>query len=176
MSSLRVPRSPPQRAREIEDDDEGFESDAPIVDRLDDSYVSKARRRRAPWIYIVSVAMVAFAVWLQWFAPRANDQSVERLSGNVIHPIALVLTAHPDDEAMFFAPSILTLGEHGWDLHAVCLSDGDADGLGAVRKGELFGSYEVLGLAQDNVTLIQHACVSSLFSIISRSRLSPATC
>lgn len=37
---------------------------------------------------------------------------------------ALFVTAHPDDEAMFFAPSILGLQELGWDIEGLCLSSG----------------------------------------------------
>ena len=36
---------------------------------------------------------------------------------------ALVLTAHPDDEAMFFAPAIQALGKDR-DVWAVCMSTG----------------------------------------------------
>lgn len=39
------------------------------------------------------------------------------------HGSALVLTAHPDDEAMFFAPAITALGQDR-DVWAVCVSTG----------------------------------------------------
>ena len=38
--------------------------------------------------------------------------------------MALFVTAHPDDEAMFFAPSILALVERGLRVALVCLSTG----------------------------------------------------
>lgn len=37
---------------------------------------------------------------------------------------ALLVTAHPDDECMFFAPTILNLVESKVDLHLLCLSTG----------------------------------------------------
>ena len=38
----------------------------------------------------------------------------------------LFVIAHPDDEAMFFVPSILSLGEfEGYCLHVLCLSSGN---------------------------------------------------
>jgi hypothetical protein len=40
-------------------------------------------------------------------------------------PTALVLTAHPDDEAMFFTPTITSLVSQGWDIQALCLSTGE---------------------------------------------------
>lgn len=39
-------------------------------------------------------------------------------------PSALLITAHPDDEAMFFTPSILSLINQGYTVHLLCLSTG----------------------------------------------------
>jgi len=36
----------------------------------------------------------------------------------------LFITAHPDDEAMFFVPTIISLKEHGYKMHLLCLSNG----------------------------------------------------
>jgi N-acetylglucosaminylphosphatidylinositol deacetylase len=51
--------------------------------------------------------------------------------------------AHPDDEAMFFVPSILQLGAYN-SIHVLCLSNGNYAGLGAIREKELVKSCEVL--------------------------------
>jgi len=61
---------------------------------------------------------------------------------------ALLVTAHPDDEAMFFAPSILALNkaDSGVSLFHVCLSNGDSEGLGKERKAELEISLDILGI------------------------------
>jgi N-acetylglucosaminylphosphatidylinositol deacetylase len=37
---------------------------------------------------------------------------------------ALLITAHPDDEAMFFTPTILSLIDQGYIVHLLCLSTG----------------------------------------------------
>lgn len=37
---------------------------------------------------------------------------------------ALVVTAHPDDECMFFAPTIIRLVELNATVHLLCLSEG----------------------------------------------------
>ena len=60
----------------------------------------------------------------------------------------ILLIAHPDDEAMFFAPSLLhltspSLGNH---LKILCLSTGNADGLGETRTKELQKSALTLGV------------------------------
>lgn len=70
-----------------------------------------------------------------------------------------LLIAHPDDEAMFFSPTLLSLAPHN-DISVLCLSSGDADGLGAIRKGELVESCRRLGIKRDgDVTVIEHEYV-----------------
>ena len=49
----------------------------------------------------------------------------------------LLVISHPDDESMFFGPTIQALRRAGARTHILCLSNGDADGLGAVREKEL---------------------------------------
>ncbi|KAI8948271.1 putative deacetylase LmbE-like domain-containing protein [Xylaria longipes] len=63
-----------------------------------------------------------------------------------------LLIAHPDDEAMFFAPTVLALTrpESGNHVKILCLSTGDADGLGETRKHELVKSAMLLGLRQED--------------------------
>lgn len=46
------------------------------------------------------------------------------------------MIAHPDDESMFFLPTIFTLCSKS-DLHLLCLSTGNADGKGSTRIREL---------------------------------------
>jgi len=46
---------------------------------------------------------------------------------------------------MFFAPTILALTSEV-ELHSLCLSVGDADGLGQLRRDELESSLDVLGV------------------------------
>ncbi|KAK1989163.1 GlcNAc-PI de-N-acetylase [Colletotrichum cereale] len=62
-----------------------------------------------------------------------------------------LLIAHPDDEAMFFAPTVLALTKPDTGNHVkiLCLSSGDADGLGETRKKELVKSGMKLGLQQE---------------------------
>ncbi|SMQ48031.1 unnamed protein product [Zymoseptoria tritici ST99CH_1A5] len=59
-----------------------------------------------------------------------------------------LLIAHPDDEAMFFGPTLLSLTrpDLGNTVVILCLSSGDADGLGHIRVDELRKSALLLGL------------------------------
>lgn len=63
-----------------------------------------------------------------------------------------LLIAHPDDEAMFFSPTVLALTrpETGNHVKILCLSTGNADGLGETRKKELVKSAMTLGLRQED--------------------------
>lgn len=79
----------------------------------------------------------------------SNDNAVQRV---------LLLTAHPDDECMFFAPTILSLisptpstshDSISTELFSLCLSVGDADGQGPERVKELGRSLDVLGVNED---------------------------
>eukprot|EP01137_Pigoraptor_chileana_P000708 Opistho-2@37306 len=67
---------------------------------------------------------------------------------------ALVVTAHPDDECLFFAPSILRLASDGRNVHVLCLSTGDYEGLGSIRRQELFKSCKCLGIDESRVEII----------------------
>eukprot|EP01102_Stenamoeba_stenopodia_P001850 TRINITY_DN11673_c0_g1_i1.p1 TRINITY_DN11673_c0_g1~~TRINITY_DN11673_c0_g1_i1.p1 ORF type:complete len:289 (-),score=45.65 TRINITY_DN11673_c0_g1_i1:54-920(-) len=72
--------------------------------------------------------------------------------------------AHPDDEAMFFSPTIKTLSENinkrkkqgvaEVELCLLCLSSGNFDGLGEIRKKELVESCVRLGIDRDAVTIV----------------------
>ena len=86
----------------------------------------------------------------------------------------LLLTAHPDDECMFFAPTILALTNHRNDeihgnirnsyehgqTYSLCLSSGDADGLGELRKKELRDSLDVLGVPLGRSWVFDEPCVT----------------
>mmetsp|Transcript_16020 Transcript_16020/g.30773 ORF Transcript_16020/g.30773 Transcript_16020/m.30773 type:complete len:272 (-) Transcript_16020:149-964(-) len=68
----------------------------------------------------------------------------------------LLVIAHPDDEAMFFAPTLLGLAERGVRLHVLCLSTGNFAGLGDVRTSELRNSCVCLKIPPENVSVIDH--------------------
>ncbi|KAF8438121.1 LmbE-like protein [Boletus edulis BED1] len=70
----------------------------------------------------------------------------------------LLLTAHPDDECLFFAPTVLALREHPAhpEIFSLTLSIGNAAGFGEVRKEELSRSLDVMGIDQDNRWVVDH--------------------
>lgn len=83
----------------------------------------------------------------------------------------LLVTAHPDDESLFFAPTLISLLsqiQHNGDpekpvqrteVYSLCLSVGDADGLGDIRRQELMRSLNVLGIDGDRQWIVDSPCV-----------------
>ncbi|CAK6437577.1 unnamed protein product [Pipistrellus nathusii] len=67
---------------------------------------------------------------------------------------ALLVIAHPDDEAMFFAPTLLGLARLGRRLFLLCFSAGNYYNQGEIRKKELLQSCDVLGIPPTNVMII----------------------
>lgn len=68
--------------------------------------------------------------------------------------IGLVI-AHPDDESMFFVPTLSHLREEGSHaVHILCLSTGNADGLGTTRTAELRAAASLLGVPPARLRIV----------------------
>lgn len=73
---------------------------------------------RVPFLLGVLVILIAILL-----PPASVDcPNIQRVLGQP--GTALILTAHPDDEVMFFSPTILGLQEAGWNITGLCLSNG----------------------------------------------------
>lgn len=121
------------------------------------------------WLTYASIPILIVVLWLY---TAQFSKSFPTLRGKRI----CLLIAHPDDEAMFFAPTVqaLTRSELDNKLKILCLSSGpsivsfscsrahfgftgNADGLGETRKKELTKSAMLLGLeAEEDVFIIDH--------------------
>uniref|UniRef100_A0A8D1ASF2 N-acetylglucosaminylphosphatidylinositol deacetylase n=2 Tax=Sus scrofa TaxID=9823 RepID=A0A8D1ASF2_PIG len=91
-------------------------------------------------------------VWDAWERMKSQEQAGLPGGGSR----ALLVTAHPDDEAMFFAPTILGLARLGHQLSLLCFSAGDYYNQGEIRKKELLQSCDVLGIPSSSVTIIDN--------------------
>lgn len=66
----------------------------------------------------------------------------------------LIVTAHPDDECMFFGPTILSLSRlKNVQVYLLCLSNGNYYKNGRMRRAELWKSCDKLQMRPDNVIL-----------------------
>lgn len=144
MSNLRVPRSPPGAPRELETeaDDEaediaahlgaayptpGPETPNSPKQPFSRAFGAAAGGRAATTGALVFIAvLVALAVaGFQYLVSRGNERTALALADGLLTvPTVVVLTAHPDDEAMFFAPTILNLLAAGWVVLPICMSTG----------------------------------------------------
>ncbi|XP_074280947.1 putative N-acetylglucosaminyl-phosphatidylinositol de-N-acetylase [Silene latifolia] len=70
--------------------------------------------------------------------------------------VVLLVIAHPDDESMFFAPTINYLTSRGHNVHILCLSMGNADGMGSIRKDELYKACATLKVPLNQVAIVDH--------------------
>uniref|UniRef100_A0A914VKC9 N-acetylglucosaminylphosphatidylinositol deacetylase n=1 Tax=Plectus sambesii TaxID=2011161 RepID=A0A914VKC9_9BILA len=101
------------------------------------------------WLLIAFICVAVFVLGIHWLLA---DDGARRLT-NVRR--VLLVTAHPDDETMFFAPSILGLRAQGCDVYLLCLSMGDfRHGQGATRKRELWLAANCLGIDPSAVTAL----------------------
>lgn len=100
---------------------------------------------------LAAVLLAAPPLLYTWAASAARAR-LPSLRGRHI----CLLIAHPDDEAMFFAPSVLALTRPAAGNHVriLCLSTGDADGLGATRRRELQRSAVLLGLRSEEDVVV----------------------
>jgi N-acetylglucosaminylphosphatidylinositol deacetylase len=70
---------------------------------------------------------------------------------------ALLVVAHPDDEVMFFSPLLECMARFPKrQFHLLCLSTGNFDGLGEMRKEELLKCVQIFNIAQDYVHIVDH--------------------
>ncbi|OBT70814.1 hypothetical protein VF21_10026 [Pseudogymnoascus sp. 05NY08] len=105
------------------------------------------------WVTLSTLPILLVVVWLYTVA------TVKGRFPTLKNRRICLLIAHPDDEAMFFAPALLALTDPalGNHLKILCLSSGDADGLGETRKKELVKSGMLLGLRnEDDVFVVEN--------------------
>ncbi|KAG6836776.1 hypothetical protein H0H93_003554 [Arthromyces matolae] len=109
-----------------------------------------------PTNHISFIASLLFALLVVvLFKPLQSEVQ----TGNV-----LLLTAHPDDECMFFAPTIRALVRSQTPIYSLCLSIGNADGLGLIRKEELARSLEVLDIPSHRRWVVDHPDLQDNFT------------
>ncbi|KAF0038107.1 hypothetical protein F2P81_008591 [Scophthalmus maximus] len=117
-------------------------------------------------IYLGFFIVLSYLVWLKCIYYRHRRTLVKSLKRvtNVLSSSAtdgaevraLIVTAHPDDECMFFAPTIIQLVELNASVHLLCLSEGNYYNQGAERRRELLNSCAVLGIPASRITIVDH--------------------
>ncbi|XP_063811914.1 N-acetylglucosaminyl-phosphatidylinositol de-N-acetylase [Pseudophryne corroboree] len=106
---------------------------------------------------VVAAAAVLLLLW--YVCSRCMDSVSDRVAGSVLPSAGtpLLLIAHPDDECMFFAPTVLGLLREQRHLSVLCCSTGNYYNQGEIRRRELIQSCAVLGVPPTHVTIIDHS-------------------
>ncbi|GAA5848925.1 hypothetical protein JCM5353_000168 [Sporobolomyces roseus] len=113
------------------------------------------RRRRATisrfLLFVLALSFLLISTQSRWESQTISTDLKNATS-------VLWVIAHPDDESFFFAPSILNLlnEERGVRGSLLCLSIGDYEGVGAIRKMELQESCATLGIESSRCSAINH--------------------
>ncbi|XP_026184105.1 N-acetylglucosaminyl-phosphatidylinositol de-N-acetylase [Mastacembelus armatus] len=114
-------------------------------------------------LYLIICLAVSYVVGIKCIYYRHRRTLVQSLkhimtavSGIGCDITALIVTAHPDDECMFFAPAIIRLVESNASVHLLCLSEGNYYDQGTQRKQELINSCAVLGIPASRITIVDH--------------------
>jgi hypothetical protein len=84
---------------------------------------SRKKDRSVLSLLLLSILILLLAI-LKSSTPRPNFDGL--LSPGQEKSV-LILTAHPDDEVMFFSPSILGFLKSGWEVRGFCLSVGESN-------------------------------------------------
>jgi len=95
-------------------------------------------------VYLLLAPVFVFGIWHLNSALLPPPPPPAVLQGKRV----VLLIAHPDDESMFFSPTLTRLTDPALGNHVkvLCLSTGNADGLGDTRKRELEAAATKLGV------------------------------
>ncbi|KAL6241226.1 hypothetical protein RBB50_011905 [Rhinocladiella similis] len=119
------------------------------------SRVPKLYRRRAFLLRLFGACFILLPVALWLFLIFT---SVARFPAQLRDAkLALVVVAHPDDESLFFGPTILSLTQRraaGLQTGLLVLSSGNHYGKGDIRKAEVKAACAVLGIQKDHCDVL----------------------
>ena len=93
----------------------------------------------------ILVLLLAYSVY------RLRLREKSRVEDIFANKNVLLLTAHPDDESMFFAPFVIRAQRYGAKVSILCLTNGANGGVGDVREGELRRAADSLGITSVEV-------------------------
>ncbi|KAJ9613443.1 N-acetylglucosaminyl-phosphatidylinositol de-N-acetylase [Cladophialophora chaetospira] len=94
---------------------------------------------------VLTLTLIPVLVFALWHLTSTTLPPVPSLLRN---KRIILLIAHPDDESMFFSPTLQALTHPSLQNHLkiLCMSTGNSDGLGATRRTELEKAAVTLGI------------------------------
>ncbi|CAB4279560.1 unnamed protein product [Prunus armeniaca] len=133
-----------------------------VVEGSEETMMLRACACHMAWFLIISSVIVLWVASLckilhgSYSPPKGTFLNNLKNGGSVNKRNVLLVIAHPDDESMFFTPTINYLTMRGHNIHILCLSIGDADGKGITRKEELYQASAILKVPHQQVKVLDH--------------------
>ncbi|KAK3322680.1 putative deacetylase LmbE-like domain-containing protein [Apodospora peruviana] len=124
--------------------------------------LGKVPRRAWRWIIRLGVVALVLPLLLQWIVAYLVGSDARILPPQLLTAKnLLIVTAHPDDECLFFAPSILGVLDRNKDITGglLAMSTGNNYGIGDKRRHELIGSCKSLGIKEQRCVAMDHAAL-----------------
>ncbi|KAK4221342.1 hypothetical protein QBC38DRAFT_134000 [Podospora fimiseda] len=121
--------------------------------------LNKIPRRTLRLLVRLGVLAVVIPIILQWLIAYIVGSDARILPPQLLHAKNLmIVTAHPDDECLFFAPSILGVLERNTKMVGglLVMSTGNNYGKGETRSLELKGSCKALGIHFQRCIALDH--------------------
>ena len=98
------------------------------------------------------ILVILLTFCLTFYALFANARRKEIRTAKRV----LLVTSHPDDECMFFGPTVLSMTRNpAVSLFLLCMSNGDYRREGQTRKKELYQACQHMGIEEQNITVLR---------------------
>jgi len=106
-------------------------------------------------IALIIISLILFSI-VSYIIIRSKTS---KCINNVVEyaKTALIVIAHPDDECMFFSPTIVYLNQINIQVYILCLSNGNYYGSGELREKEFLKSARCLGIPSESCYIINHS-------------------
>ncbi|XP_044511374.1 N-acetylglucosaminyl-phosphatidylinositol de-N-acetylase-like isoform X3 [Mangifera indica] len=106
------------------------------------------------WLSIIVSVGVTWVASLYKILNSSRSQSNSVFSRTGDKRNVLLVIAHPDDESMFFSPTINYMTSRAHNVFILCMSTGNADGMGNIRKDELYRACAVFKVPPEHVKIL----------------------
>ena len=94
---------------------------------------------------VVTLLLAPVLIFFLW---HMTASAIPPVPSNLRNKRIILLIAHPDDESMFFSPTLQALTHPSLSNHLkiLCMSTGDSEGLGETRRKEIEAAAVTLGV------------------------------
>ena len=107
------------------------------------------------YYYLLSIDLIIIAVAIS-IHMSIQEKTLHVSDKNRNKRTYLLVIAHPDDEAMFFVPTIQALQSFGHEICVLCLSTGNYDNIGGIRRKEFEKVMSELSITSSEIIDSKH--------------------